>query len=411
MPFSVTLKLALQALLSNKSRTFLSILGVVIGISSVIILMALGDGAQTYILDKVRSLGSNIVNIFPGTPEEEGFSAPASFSGIVITTLTYDDALALKNNPLAPNISDTTATVGSQVAVSSVFNEKLIQFYGTTPSYFSIRNTKIVSGRSFEERETESLSRVAVLGPKAKSDLFPNSDGIGEDIKINNYNFKVIGITEEKGQGQYGVDLDKIVYIPITTAQKLILGINYVNSISAVADSENTTELAADQAKNILRNRHNIKDGEKPDFIINDTKEALSIVNNITNAFSLFLAAIASISLLVGGIGIMNIMLVSVTERTKEIGLRKSIGAKKNDILWQFVAEAVFITLLGGIIGIIAGASITFLISAFTPLKASVSLLSIFLAISVSTIFGLVFGIYPANQAAKLNPIEALRFQ
>lgn len=411
MPFSVTLKLAFQALLSNKSRTFLSILGVVIGISSVIILMALGDGAQTYILDKVRSLGSNIVNIFPGTPEEEGFSAPASFSGIVITTLTYEDALALRDNPLAPNISDTTATVGSQVAVSSVFNEKLIQFYGTTPSYFSIRNTKIVVGRSFEERETESLSRVAVLGPKAKKDLFPNSDGIGEDIKINNYNFKVIGITEEKGQGQYGVDLDKIVYIPITTAQKLILGINYVNTISAVADSENTTELAADQAKNILRNRHSIKENEKPDFIINDTKEALSIVNNITNAFSLFLAAIASISLLVGGIGIMNIMLVSVTERTKEIGLRKSIGAKKNDILWQFVAEAVFITLLGGIIGIAAGASITFAISALTPLKASVSPLSIILAIGVSTIFGLVFGIYPANQAAKLNPIEALRFQ
>ena len=411
MPFTVTLKLAFQALMSNKSRTFLSILGVVIGISSVIILMALGDGAQRYILDKVRSLGSNIVNVFPGTPEEEGFSAPASFSGIIITTLTYADSLNLKDNPLAPNISDTTATVGSQVVVSSVFNEKLIQFYGTTPSYFTIRNTKITSGRAFEEREVESLARVAVLGPKTKADLFPNSDGIGEDIKINNYNFKVIGITEEKGQGQYGTDLDKIVYIPITTAQKLILGIDYVNSISVVADSENTTALAADQAKSILRNRHNIKDDEKPDFIINDTKEALSIVNNITNAFSLFLAAIASISLLVGGIGIMNIMLVSVTERTREIGLRKSIGAKKNDILWQFVTETIFITLLGGLVGIIAGGSITFLVSTLTPLKASVSPLSIILALDVSTIFGLVFGIYPANQAAKLDPIEALRFQ
>ena len=208
----------------------------------------------------------------------------------------------------------------------------------------------------------ESLARVAVLGPTAKKDLFPNSDGIGEDIKINNYNFKVIGITEEKGQGQYGVDLDKVVYIPLTTAQKLILGIDYVNSISVVADSENTTALAADQAKSILNNRHNIKANEKPDFIVNDTKDALSIINNITNAFSLFLAAIASISLLVGGIGIMNIMLVSVTERTREIGLRKSVGAKKNDILWQFVTEAVFITILGGIIGILIGGGVTFLV-------------------------------------------------
>ncbi len=411
MPFSIIFKLALNALSSNKSRTFLSILGVVIGISSVIVLMALGVGAQDYILSTVRSFGSNLVNIFPGTPEDEGYSVPASFSGITITTLTYDDALALKNNPAGPNITDVTATVGSQVVISSPNNEKLSQFIGTTPSYFTLRNTKITSGRPFEERELESLSRVAILGPKIKKDLFPNSSGLEENIKINNYNFKVIGITEEKGMGQFGIDFDRIIYIPITTGQKLILGIDYVNSVVVAADSENNTPLAADQANVILRNRHHIDEGDKPDFLIRDTKDALEIVNNITNAFSLFLTAIAAISLLVGGIGIMNIMLVSVTERTKEIGLRKSIGAKRNDILWQFVTESIFITLLGGIVGVLIGGFITFLISYFTPLKASVSTISVILALSVSTICGLVFGIYPANQAAKLDPIEALRFQ
>jgi len=412
LPYSTTIKLALKALMANKLRSLLSILGIVIGISSVIILLAAGIGAQNFILDTVSSFGSNRIVIFPGTPEDEnGFNTPASFAGITITTLTLDDAYALVDNPTAPNITDVTATVGSQVVATSPFAEKTAQFLGTTPSYFSIQNTKIIEGKPFEVRDVESLSRVVILGPDIADKLFPNSSAVGQDIKINNFNFRVLGITEAKGVGQFGINFDEIIYLPITTGQKLLLGIDYVNQITATADSETNLPLAASQAKIILQNRHHIEPGEKDDFIVNNTKDALEIVNNITSALSLFLSAIAAISLLVGGIGIMNIMLVSVTERTKEIGLRKSIGATRRDILQQFITESVIITLIGGLIGISIGLFVIFLIDALTTLRPEVTTGSIILAVGVSTAFGLIFGFYPANQAAKLNPIEALRFQ
>lgn len=408
---TVYLKLAFKALWSNKTRTFLSVLGVVIGISSVIILMSVGAGAQNYILDKVKSFGSNIIIIFPGTPEEEGFSAPASFAGIIITTLTFDDTKALINPTLAPHISSSTATVSSQVVATSPYNEKLTQMTGTTPSYFSIRNTKIVSGNTFEDRDVDGLARVAIIGPTTKKDLFPNSDAIGESIKINNFSFKIIGITESKGIGQFGADYDKMIYIPLTTAQKLLMGIDYVSAITVAATNDQSTTLANMEAKNILLDRHKIEAGDKPDFIINDSKEALKTINNITNALAMFLAALAAISLLVGGIGIMNIMLVSVTERTKEIGLRKAIGAKRMDILSQFLIEALAITLLGGVIGILIGYSVSFLVSTYSPLKTEVTSTSVIMALTVSTLSGIIFGLYPADQASKLDPIQALRFQ
>lgn len=411
MSFSVTLKLALTALLANKTRSLLSILGIVIGISSVIIMLAAGTGAQNFILDTVSSFGSNRIFIFPGTAEEEGFSTPPSFGGITITTLTYADAIALRNNPAGPNIKDTTATVSSQVSATSPYDEKITQIYGVTPSYFDIQSTKIVSGRIFEERENEALSRVAVLGPDIKDKLFPGANPIDQTIKINGLTFKIIGITEAKGTGQFGINFDDLIYIPLVTAQKLIMGIDYVSNITITSDSDQTSSLAAEQAKLILKDRHNIEEGEKTDFIVNDTKQALEIVNNVTDALALFLTAIAAISLLVGGIGIMNIMLVSVTERTKEIGLRKAIGAKKADILSQFITESVIITLFGGIIGLSIGFLVVFAIDYFTALRPEITLSSVLLAVIVSTLSGIIFGYYPANQAAKLDPIEALRFQ
>jgi len=410
MPIFMTLQLAFRSLFSNKLRSFLSILGIVIGISSVIILMAAGIGAQNYILDKVQSFGSNRVMIMPGTPDEEGGMSP-SFAGITITTLTYDDTIALRDNPQAPNIADTTATVGSQIIATSEYDEKTVQFVGTTPSYFDIQNTKITEGRSFDERETDALARVAILGPDIAKKLFPNIDPIDKTIKINNISFKIIGITEDKGVGQFGVNFNEIIYLPITTAQKLLLGIDYINNLIITADKDITTGLAAEQAKIILRERHRIDQGEKDDFTVMDSQDALETINNITSALSWFLTAIAAISLLVGGIGIMNIMLVTVTERTKEIGLRKSIGATRIDILSQFIIESIIITLFGGIVGIVIGFLVSYGISNFTSLRTEVTTSSIILAVSVSTASGLIFGYYPADKASRMDPIEALRFQ
>ena len=410
MPIFMTLQLAFRSLFSNKLRSFLSILGIVIGISSVIILMAAGIGAQNYILDKVQSFGSNRVMIMPGTPDEEGGMSP-SFAGITITTLTYDDTIALRDNPQAPNIADTTATVGSQIIATSEYDEKTVQFVGTTPSYFDIQNTKITEGRSFDERETDALARVAILGPNIAKKLFPNIDPIDKTIKINNISFKIIGITEDKGVGQFGVNFNEIIYLPITTAQKLLLGIDYINNLTITADKDITTGLAAEQAKIILRERHRIDQGEKDDFTVMDSQDALETINNITSALSWFLTAIAAISLLVGGIGIMNIMLVTVTERTKEIGLRKSIGATRIDILSQFIIESIIITLFGGIVGIVIGFLVSYGISNFTSLRTEVTTSSIILAVSVSTASGLIFGYYPADKASRMDPIEALRFQ
>ncbi len=410
MPIFMTLQLAFRSLFSNKLRSFLSILGIVIGISSVIILMAAGIGAQNYILDKVQSFGSNRVMIMPGTPDEEGGMSP-SFAGITITTLTYDDTIALRDNPQAPNIADTTATVGSQIIATSEYDEKTVQFVGTTPSYFDIQNTKITEGRSFDERETDALARVAILGPNIAKKLFPNIDPIDKTIKINNTSFKIIGITEDKGVGQFGVNFNEIIYLPITTAQKLLLGIDYINNLTITADKDITTGLAAEQAKIILRERHRIDQGEKDDFTVMDSQDALETINNITSALSWFLTAIAAISLLVGGIGIMNIMLVTVTERTKEIGLRKSIGATRIDILSQFIIESIIITLFGGIVGIVIGFLVSYGISNFTSLRTEVTTSSIILAVSVSTASGLIFGYYPADKASRMDPIEALRFQ
>ena len=374
-------------------------------------MLAAGVGAQNFILDTVQSFGSNKVQIMPGTPDEEGLGFSPTLAGITITTLTYNDSVALKNNPQAPNIKNTTATVGSQIVATSEFEEKLAQFYGTTPSYFEIQNTKVDSGRIFEEREVESLARVAVLGPDIADKLFPNENPIEKSIKINGVNFKVIGVTESKGIGQFGINFDEVIFIPITTGQKLLLGIDYVSNIIVAADSDQTTSLAAEQAKYILRDRHNIDEGEKSDFTVMNSKDALELVNNVTNALALFLAAIAAISLLVGGIGIMNIMLVSVTERTKEIGLRKAIGASRPDILSQFIVESVIITLFGGIIGIIIGFLVSFSISYFTSLNTEVTPSAVLLAFGVSTFSGIIFGYYPANKASKMNPIEAIRFQ
>lgn len=403
------IKISVNAIFKNKIRAFLTILGIVIGIFSVITLMALGKGAENYILDQVATVGDNLIVVVPGKSDSE-FSAPPSQQGLSITSLTYNDAEALKNSSIGTAIDLVAPEVRGQFKTSSPLGEMNATVFGSTAEYFTIRNVKIVEGRIFDEKEVNSLSRLAVVGPKVTTILFPNQKAIGQTIKINQINFTIIGITEDKGN-EDGVDLDKVIYLPVTTTQKQLLGINHLFDINIQATNSDSLEIAKQQIGTILRNRHNITDPANDDFTIYDIKQALDILSEITGILSILLGAIAAISLIVGGIGIMNIMLVSVTERTREIGLRKALGATIPDIRTQFLIEAVILTIIGGVVGILLGYFTTLMVQIFSTLRPEITPISVILSLVVASIFGIIFGLYPANKAANLDPITALRYE
>ncbi|MFZ5391623.1 MAG: ABC transporter permease [Patescibacteria group bacterium] len=403
------IKISVNAIFKNKIRAFLTILGIVIGIFSVITLMALGKGAENYILDQVATVGDNLIVVVPGKSDSE-FSAPPSQQGLSITSLTYNDAEALKNSSIGTAIDLVAPEVRGQFKTSSPLGEMNATVFGSTAEYFTIRNVKIVEGRIFDEKEVNSLSRLAVVGPKVTTILFPNQNAIGQTIKINQINFTIIGITEDKGN-EDGVDLDKVIYLPVTTTQKQLLGINHLFDINIQATDSDSLEIAKQQIGTILRNRHNITDPANDDFTIYDIKQALDILSEITGILSILLGAIAAISLIVGGIGIMNIMLVSVTERTREIGLRKALGATIPDIRTQFLIEAVILTIIGGVVGILLGYFTTLMVQIFSTLRPEITPISVILSLVVASIFGIIFGLYPANKAANLDPITALRYE
>jgi len=409
MDFISLLKVALKAISKNKVRAGLTTLGIIIGIYAVVTLVALGKGAENYIVDQVASAGSNLIAILPGKSESE-FSAPPAQQGLTITSLTYTDEQYLKNVAQIPYVKSYAPEVRGQFQVTSPYQETDCILVGTDADYFSVRNTKIINGTVFTNDDVDAQANLAVVGPKIAKSLYPNQDPIGQSVKINQLNFKIVGVTEEKGV-EDGQDRDKFIYIPVTTAQKKLLGINHLFAIYAETDKKEDLPLAKAMIANVLRDRHNIDDPAKDDFTIYDTQEALDILSSITDILSILLAAIAAISLIVGGIGIMNIMLVSVKERTREIGLRKAIGATPFDILVQFLIEAVILTIIGGIIGVLFGYLTVILVNYFANFRAEVTTDSIILAVGVSSIFGLVFGLYPARQASLLNPIEALRYE
>lgn len=409
-----SIRTSLTVLLSNKGRSFLTMLGIIIGVGSVIIIMSVGAGAQSLILNQVKSLGTNLIGVLPGHSEEDNpFSA---FMGFSVTTLTYEDAVALRNKRNAPNIVDVVAYskgVGAVVWGSNSYDTNLS---GSTAGYMMVEGGELAQGRFFTEEEEKNFSRIVVLGSAVKKDLFGESDAVGQMVKIKNQSFEVIGVMEERGIVAMQ-DYDDQVFIPIKSVQKLI-GVNHLGLIRAKVDKEENIGKAIEDVKFTLREQHGITDlsGKNDDFTVRSAVQALDMITTVTDALRYFLAAMAALSLVVGGIGIMNIMLISVTERTREIGLRKAIGATNKNIRNQFLSEAVAITLLGGIFGIILGISISFLIS----LGANyfeynwdfiVSSLSIFLGVFVSSIIGLIFGLYPAVKASKLNPIESLRYE
>lgn len=399
-------KEALTALTANKARSGLTILGIVIGIGSVIAMVSIGQGAQGQIQASIQSLGSNLISVYPGF--QRSFSQVRGGRGSA-TTLTLEDAEAIARQ--VPFVAAVAPEVSRRYQISQKVQNTNTRIVGTVDTYPEVRNIEMGSGTFFSERNIVSFAKVAVLGTITRDDLFgEGSNPIGKTIKINRINFKVIGVTKSKGASGF-MNQDDIVFIPISTAQRFLSGDKYVTSISVQATEERAMSQVQNSITQLLLVRHNISDPQLADFSVLNQADIVQAATQVTNTFTMLLASIAGISLLVGGIGIMNMMLTTVTERTREIGLRKAVGAKRKDIILQFLAEAIILTFIGGIIGIILGVILAFGISNFANISTKISLSSIILASGVSIAIGLIFGYYPARRAAQLNPIEALRYE
>ena len=397
---------ALAALTANKARSSLTILGIVIGIGSVIAMVSIGQGAQSQIQSSIQSLGSNLINVSPGF--QRGFSGVRGGRGGA-TTLTLEDTKAIAEQ--VPYVAAVAPSVTGRYQIVQKAQNTNTQVMGTVETYPQIRNIEMESGSFISLRNVSSHMKVAVLGPTTRDDLFGEGvNPVGQKIKINRLSFTVIGVTKTKG-GSGFTNQDDMVFIPISTAQRFLSGNDYVNNISVQATEERAMAQVQEGITGLLLARHNIADPQLADFSVINQADIVQAATAITNTFTILLASIAGISLLVGGIGIMNMMLTTVTERTREIGLRKAVGAKKKDISRQFLAESVMLTFLGGAIGIVLGIAIAFAVSQFAGIPTKVAFSSIVLAFSVSATIGLIFGYYPARRAAQLNPIEALRYE
>ncbi len=395
----------ISSILANKLRSGLTILGIIIGITSVIVMIALGGGVRWQIESQIQSLGSNLVMVLPGA--QRTFSAIAAARGTA-QTLTIEDYYAIEKK--VPDISRIGAAVLRNYQVVAKNKNTRTQVVGVTALLPQIRNFQIELGSYFTERDIQNKNRVAILGPIVKDDLFDKgTNPIGQFIKINGINFKVIGVTKPKGG--MTVAEDDFVFIPLSVAQTFFTGNNYISVIIIEAKDSRTIEQIKQNITTLLMSRHNIKNPEAIDFTIMTQQDILQMATSITQVLTLFLSSIASISLIVGGIGIMNMMFTSVTERTKEIGLRKAVGAKNKDISLQFLGESVVLTLIGGVIGIILGIVISFLISNVFNIETKISLFPILLSFGVCSLIGIIFGYWPAKRASKLDPIEALRYE
>ncbi len=394
------------AISANKTRSGLTILGIVIGIGSVIAMISIGQGATGSIESSIQAMGSNLITVSPGF--QRSFSQVSAGRGSA-QSLTIADAESIaKEVPFVQAVAPELSRRYQVVAKGKNTNTQIV---GTTDSYPSIRNIGIDQGSFISEQNISSQSKVAVLGPTVKDDLFAlGTNPVGETIRINGINFRVIGVTASKGGTGFGSQ-DDMIFIPITTAQRFLAGADYVSTINVQAQGPQVMAQVQTEITNLLLELHNISDPQLADFSVLNQQDIIGAASSITNTMTILLAAIAGISLIVGGIGIMNMMMTTVTERTREIGLRKAIGAKRLNINLQFLAEAIMLTFLGGVIGIILGIGLAFGITFFTSMATKISLFSIILAFSVSAIIGIGFGYWPAQKAAKLNPIEALRYE
>ncbi len=404
---------AITSLRQSRTRSVLTMLGIVIGIASVILLMSLGQSAQQLILAQVQNTGSNLVFIIPGATKGSRLSSPPSVQGIIIKTLVKQDMDSLRKEPSIEAVAPEVRGVAKVVFEN---NDTSITFTGTTADFFPMRNFTIDRGYAFTQADVDSVSHVAVLGSEISKTLFGYRDPIGKTIRLKDITFRVVGVLGSKGLGPFGIDQDNIIIVPITVAQKQMLGIDHYNTLTVQAKDTYTVDFVVSRITSVLRQNHRITDPDKDDFTIRTQADALELLGSITSIMTLFLTSIAFISLIVGGIGIMNIMLVSVIERTREIGLRKAVGATNADILKQFLWESIVLTFVGGMAGIAIGAFIVIalyfiFINIIDGWAFALPVSSIALAVGVSTVTGVIFGIYPAQQAAKKNPIEALRYE
>lgn len=403
--FRDLLKETIWSLAGNKVRSGLTILGIVIGIASVITMVSVGQGAKDSIEDSIQSIGSNLIVVFPGAQRGGAVSAGRGTA----QTLTLEDSHAIKE--WVKNIKAIAPEVSGRYQVTAKGTNTNTQVTGTEPDYLEARNIELDYGSFITEQQIKKSAKVAVLGPSARDDLFGEGvNPIGQAVRIKNVEFVVIGVTKAKG-GSGFTNPDDVVYVPISSAQHFLSGNEYVSSISIAASNQDSMSAVQNQIKDLLLKRHGISEPSEADFNLINQTDIISAASSVTDTFTVLLASIASISLLVGGIGIMNMMLTTVTERTREIGLRKAVGVRKIYINFQFLAEAVMLTFFGGNIGIVLGVVAAQLITKFTGLATSISPSSIVMAFGVSAAVGIVFGFYPARRAANLSPIEALRYE
>jgi len=403
MEFKELVNSAINTLKSNILRTSLTMLGIIIGITSVILIVSIGQGAVAFVTNELSSFGTNLFRVLPGN------NPISSLTGV--DTLTFEDADAIKNDTSLTNIENVAPFSVSTVTVSANGEQEILTIYGVKPEILNIFKPDVIDGEFISEDNEINADRVVVVGTDAKETFFgENADIVGETVNIDNKNFRVIGEIQSDNEIAGGF-LNNTFYIPLSVARIQLPGGDRIIQISfSVYDAQQLNQTMED-VELFLRDRHNLDEDEESDFQVHSFQDVLATVQTITNLLTLMVAAISAISLVVGGVGVMNIMLVSVTERTKEIGLLKAIGAREKDILAQFLIEAVTMTLIGGIIGVIIGIGGAFLISTVVGIPFVISIPAVLAAVGVSTLVGIVFGMYPARRAAKLNPIDALRYE
>lgn len=420
------IKVAIKDLLARKGRSFLTILGIVIGVAGVIIIISLGSGAQSLVLGQITKLGSNLVGVLPGKSNENG--PPTAVFGVQIKTLKLSDVEAIKDKGKVPNATDVAAFVNGNVTIIAGRESVDTSFTATDGSYVRVQNIETIKGTFFSDEEANSGANVVVLGYDVATALFPNGNEIGSVVKIkvpnnnqsttevtNSIPFRVIGVQKKMGTVAFQ-NQDDQVFIPFSIGQRQILGIDYVQFIRIKIDDPVNVKIAIEDINRVLREQHRIHNTENDDFSVRDLADAIKIMTSITDTLRIFLGLMAGISLIVGGIGIMNIMLVNVSERTREIGLRKAIGATSKNIRNQFLLEAIVLTFSGGILGILFGILVSYLIALGARFAGYdwafiISPIAVILATVVSVAVGIIFGLYPALKAAKLDPINALRYE
>lgn len=412
MKLSEIIKISLTALKRNKVRTGLTILGIVIGITAIIVVMSAGFGVKSYILSQIEGFGTDFIEVeikVPNTSHTSVSNVVGMVMGVSVTTLKDEDRIALMK---LSNIANAYSGVMGQEVVSYLDQNKKAMLFGTTASFKEIDNGEVEFGNYFTESDDEGMARVAVIGSKIREKLFGNTDPLNKNIKINKRNFTVVGVMKERGAFG-GLNMDDTIFIPLKTLQKQVLGIDHVTFIFAKMKDASISDETAAEVTEVMREQHDITDPNKEDFAVTTMEEGMQMLDTIIGGITLLLMAIAGISLIVGGVGIMNIMYVIVSERTYEIGLRKAVGATKKQILFQFLTEAIIITFAGGVLGIILGSLISFIISIAATAQGfrwdfAISAGSVFLACGFSIGVGLIFGLYPARKAAELDPIQAL---